>query len=396
MLISHISDIHLGYSQFNLQEREEDIYDIFEEVIDKSISEHADVVIFAGDIFHTPRPTGSSIIKLANELKKLRERSIPVYFVLGEHDINRMQDVPVPYVFHNLKLATRLKENQPIFYNDTTIFGFNKERKTNIDYLLQQFKITERLAMQKKQSSGKAKNILVLHQGLSDFNKFAGEMNSSDLPKGFDYYAMGHFHDHIEKRFDYLDGLIAYPGSLDLSPSEGIKEVEKGFLLLDLSAQEINTNWIKVENKRTQFSVDMDYKSMADELTIVIEKAMNCKKKPVVLLRIIGKQIDPKVVSAHLVKLNTSCLHYIWQPVEEQQGSAFTYDGKPIDIDTELQRLATDALKSEDLASFAINDILPLAGRGDAAATLDMIWTAYNDTKMTANYLKGGDGRKSK
>ena len=302
MLISHISDIHLGYSQFNLQEREEDIYDIFEEVIDKSISEHADVVIFAGDIFHTPRPTGSSIIKLANELKKLRERSIPVYFVLGEHDINRMQDVPVPYVFHNLKLATRLKENQPISFNDTTIFGFNKERKTNIDYLLQQFKITEQLARQKKQSSGKGKNILVLHQGLSDFNKFAGEMNSSDLPKGFDYYAMGHFHDHIEKRFDYLDGLIAYPGSLDLSPSEGIKEVKKGFLLLDLSGQEINTNWIKVEKRRTQFSVDMDYKLMADELTIVIEKAMNCKKKPVVLLRIIGKQIDPKVVSAHLVK----------------------------------------------------------------------------------------------
>ena len=319
LLISHISDIHLGYSQFNLQEREEDIYDAFEEVIDKSISEHAEVVIFAGDIFHTPRPTGSSIIKLANELKKLRERFIPVYFVLGEHDINRMQDVPVPYVFHNLKLAIRLKENQPISYNNITIFGFNKERKTNIEYLLQQFKITEQLAKQKKESSGKGKNILVLHQGLSDFNKFAGEMNSFDLPKGFDYYAMGHFHDHIEKRFDYLDGLIAYPGSLDLSPSEGIKEVEKGFLLLDLSGQEINTNWIKVEKRRTQFSVNVDYESIADELTLVIEKAMNCKKKPVVLLRIIGKQIDPKVVSAHLVKLNTSCLHYIWQPVEEQQ-----------------------------------------------------------------------------
>ena len=66
----------------------------------------------------------------------------------------------------------------------------------------------------------------------------------------------------------------------------------------------------------------------------------------------------------------------------------FTYDGKPIDIDTELQRLAMDALKSEDLASFAINDILPSAGRGDAASTLDMIWTSYNDTKMAANCLR--------
>ena len=53
-----------------------------------------------------------------------------------------------------------------------------------------------------------------------------------------------------------------------------------------------------------------------------------------------------------------------------------------------------DALKSEDLASFAINDILPSAGRGDAASTLDMIWTSYNDTKMVANCLKGGDAKK--
>src|SRR3954447_19491173 len=82
LLISHIADIHLGYSQFNLQEREEDIYEVFEEAIDKSISEHADIVILAGDIFHTPRPSGSSIIKLANELKKLKEKSIPVFFVL--------------------------------------------------------------------------------------------------------------------------------------------------------------------------------------------------------------------------------------------------------------------------------------------------------------------------
>jgi DNA repair exonuclease SbcCD nuclease subunit len=59
-----------------LQEREEDIYEVFEEVIDKSILEHADIVILAGDIFHTPRPSGSSIIKLANELKKLKEKLI--------------------------------------------------------------------------------------------------------------------------------------------------------------------------------------------------------------------------------------------------------------------------------------------------------------------------------
>jgi DNA repair protein SbcD/Mre11 len=390
LLISHISDIHLGYSQFNLQEREEDIYEVFEEVIDKSISEHADIVILAGDIFHTPRPSGSSIIKLANELKRLKEKSIPVFFVLGEHDINRLQDVPVPYVFHNLRLATRLKENQPLQYRNITIFGFDKERKSNIQNLLEQFKITQQLAKRQKKDGGvpNNKNILVLHQGLTDFNKFAGEINSTDLPKAFDYYAMGHYHDHIEKKFDYLDGLISYPGSLDLTPSEGIKEVNKGFCLTDTSGQEVRTNWIRLEKRRPQFSVKVNYKSLEEELEDIIKKTRNYEKKPIILLKIAGKEIDSKTIALQLVKLNSSCLHYMWQPLEEYATTPLTYDEKPFDIDNELQKLATEALKSEYLASLAIKEILPLAGLGDSKATLDLLWKIYNDIKVHGGELK--------
>ena len=133
MLISHISDIHLGYAQFNLQEREEDLYEVFEESVDKSIQEHAEAVILAGDIFHNPKPTGSAVIKLARELKKLKEKSIPVYFILGEHDISRTNDVPLPFLFHNLGLAKRLKPDSPAQIKDLLIYGFNKQRRSNID-----------------------------------------------------------------------------------------------------------------------------------------------------------------------------------------------------------------------------------------------------------------------
>jgi DNA repair protein SbcD/Mre11 len=385
LLISHISDIHLGYSQFNLQEREEDIYEVFEEAIDKSISEHAQLIILAGDIFHTPRPNGSSIIKLANQLKKLKEKSIPVYFILGEHDINRMQDIPIPYVFHNLGLATRLKENEPRLHDNVAIFGFNKERKSNIDSMLQQFKMTEIKAKQSKESSNggrSIKNILVLHQGLTDFNSFAGELNSTDLPRGIDYYAMGHYHDHIEKRFDYLDGLISYPGSIDLTPSEGIKQVEKGFFLTDISSQEVETNWVKLDKRRSQLVFKVSYKSIAEELNDIIKETQNHDKKPVVMLKILGKQIDSKVVASQLLKLNDTCLHYMWKPIEEQGSSPLVYDERPGDIDNELERLIKEVLKSDYLASLVLNEILPMAGRGDASATLDFLWKAYNNTKQ--------------
>src|SRR3989442_12632095 len=83
MLISHISDLHLGYAQFGLEEREEDVYQVFHEAIDTSIKEGVRLVILAGDLFHNPRPFGKAIITLGNALKKLKEKQIPAAFVLG-------------------------------------------------------------------------------------------------------------------------------------------------------------------------------------------------------------------------------------------------------------------------------------------------------------------------
>ena len=33
--IAHLADTHLGYKQYNLEEREKDIYDVLEEIGDK-------------------------------------------------------------------------------------------------------------------------------------------------------------------------------------------------------------------------------------------------------------------------------------------------------------------------------------------------------------------------
>ena len=40
---------------------------------------------------------------------------------------------------------------------------------------------------------------------------------------------MGHLHDKDIKQFNHLNGPIAYPGSIELTTSEGIKETKKGF-----------------------------------------------------------------------------------------------------------------------------------------------------------------------
>jgi DNA repair exonuclease SbcCD nuclease subunit len=381
MLVSHISDLHLGYAQFGLEEREEDVYQCFSEAIDVSIREGAGLVILAGDLFHTPRPSGRAVITLGNALKKLRDKQIPAVFVLGEHDISRSRDVPFAYLFSNLGLARRLKLEEPVIVGNVAIFGENKARRNDIDGLVNRLQQCDKVA---KQQGGK--KILVLHQGLSDFNKFAGEMNAADLPPSFDYYALGHYHDHLERRFDYLGGLLAYPGSLDLTPSEGIKETKKGFIIADMSGDQVTTHWIALEQSRPQFSEKIAYQNIAAEIEKVIDRcSANAKrngKKPVARLEVVGKEIDSKAIASNLLKLNDHCLHYVWQPVEEGGTAARSYDSMPADIDAELYRLSAEALGSEELAKFTVNEILPLAAEKDAKGALDAVWEAYKSRRF--------------
>ena len=376
MLMSHISDLHLGYSQFSLEEREEDVYRVFHESIDVSIKERVRLIILAGDLFHNPRPCGKAIITLGNTLKKLKEKQIPVVFVLGEHDISRLRDVPFIHIYSNLGLAKKLRSDEPFKIENCILFGADKERRSSIDSLIENIRHAEHVA---KQHNGK--KVLVLHQGLTDFNKFAGELNSTDLPAGFNYYALGHYHDHLEKRFEFLGGPLAYPGSIDLTPSEGIKEVDKGFIITDMSGEEPSTQWVKLESRRQQFSTRIDYKDIANEVELIIKKATTYDKKPIARIEVSGSSIDSKVISEHLKKLNDFCLHYIWQPLEEHLANT-VYDSKPADIDSELYRLSAEALGSDELAKFTIGEVLPLAADKDAKSVLEILWQAYKSNKF--------------
>ena len=376
MLMSHISDLHLGYSQFSLEEREEDVYRVFHEAIDASIKERVRLIILAGDLFHNPRPCGKAIITLGNIFKKLKEKQIPVVFVLGEHDISRLRDVPFIHIYSNLGLARKLRCDEPFRVENCILFGADKERHSNIDSLIENMRHAEHLA---KQHDGK--KVLVLHQGLADFNRFAGELNSTDLPAGFNYYALGHYHDHLEKRFEFLGGPLAYPGSIDLTPSEGIKEVDKGFIITDMSGEEPSIQWIKLESRRQQFSARIDYKDIANQVELIVKKATAYDKKPIARIEVAGSNIDSKVISEYLKKLNDFCLHYVWQPMEEHLATT-VYDSKPADIDSELYRLSAEALGSDELAKFTIGEVLPLAADKDAKAVLEILWQAYKLNKF--------------
>jgi len=353
MLFSHISDTHLGLQQYGLEEREQDIYDSFNQAIDISIKDHVDFVIFAGDIFHTPNPSGAAILQMANALKRLKENSIESFFILGEHDTSRMRATPVPYVYHNLEFSKYVGRGEPVYHKDVMIAGFDKIRKNEISTFEEKFREIDTLA---KQHNGH--KILVLHQGITEINQFAGELNSSDLPKNFTYYAMGHLHDKFVKQFDQLGGPLAYPGSTEMTTSEGIKETEKGFFEVDISSQEAKPNWIKLDT-RPQFSTKIESEDLDAAISAILEKISAFDKKPIVEVKIIGRNIERDILITKISQIISKTLHCSLKMLQSEDASSVLLN-RPALIDEELFKLAVNALKSKKLAKFAVNDLLPL------------------------------------
>ena len=378
MLFSHISDTHLGLQQYGLDEREQDVYDSFNQAIDISIKDHVDFVIFAGDIFHTPNPSGTAILQMANGLKRLKQNSIESFFILGEHDKSNMRATPIPYVYHNLEFSKYVGRNEPVYYKDVMIAGFDKIRKHQMSGLEEKFSKLDSLA---KKHNGH--RILVLHQSITEiYPKDIAAINSSDLPKNFTYYAMGHLHDKSVKQFDQLGGPLAYPGSTEMTSSEEIKETEKGFFEVDISSKEAKPNWIKLDT-RPQFSTKIE-EDLDTSISKILEKISAFDKKPVVEIKIIGKDIERDVVQTKISQIIPQTLHCSWKMLQSEDSSSVLLN-RPARIDEELFKLAVNALKSEKLANFAVNDLLPLLSSNQLDQATQLVIENFEQFKERKN-----------
>jgi len=395
MQILHTSDTHLGCAPFNYEQREKDIYQAFAEVIDTAVKDRVDAVIHSGDIFHVPKPGGQPLLRLADAVKKLSENDIKFYFTLGDHDIAGITGTPSPYIFHRLGLATFVGDGEPKYLKprnsggasakDTVmILGFHKRRRGEInEEFAQDMKRADDLA-----TAHPGKKVIVLHQGLSEFNKWAWEIGVNDLPRRFDYYAMGHLHDHDEKRFDELAGPVCYPGSIDSIPPERIQECKKGFYIVDLSGAEVKQEWVQIKCSRSHFRFEVDYSDIKGRLEGIYNDLVSRKllKTPVVHVEVRGRsdEVDSARLNSAFANLVSSCLYCDWEvvpPGDSRSEGGKMFQERPADVNEELLKLAVDALGSEAAASFALKELLPLlqTNRRDEAA--EIVFKAFESSR---------------
>ena len=375
MLFSHIADTHLGLVQYGSNEREQDVYDVFNQSIDISIKDNVDFVIFAGDIFHMPNPNGRAIIQMANALKRLKENNIDSFFILGEHDISRIKTTPVRYVYHNLGFSKYIGNGKPIEYKGIMIAGLDKIRKTEMSQYEEIF-----LNLDKSVEKFEGHKILVLHQGITEFNKFAGELQSTDLPKNFTYYAMGHLHDKDIKEFNHLKGPIVYPGSIELTTSEGIKDVKKGFFEVDISGKEAIPKWIELDI-RPQFSFNTKYTELEKTIGEIIEKISDLAKKPMIQVKIEGEEIETDHIQSQIARLNSLALRCFWKITTKQISDSSVFLDRPSVIEDEIIRLSINALDSEKEANFAVKQLLPALSTDGIDQALEIILENFEKFK---------------
>ena len=100
MRLVHLSDLHLGYRQYQrltpggVNQREADVAATFRASIDSVIALRPELIVVAGDIFHTVRPTNQAILHAFLQFSRLKA-ALPeseIVLIAGNHDTPRSSE----------------------------------------------------------------------------------------------------------------------------------------------------------------------------------------------------------------------------------------------------------------------------------------------------------------
>jgi exonuclease SbcD len=354
--IAHLADTHLGYKQYSLEEREKDIYDVMEEIGDRILEEHADIVVHSGDLFDSPRPTTNAYYAFKRFLRKL-DGKIKFFAVLGDHDKPKIRGM-APHMLFDDQIQTLgvsgVAEHQTVNVggSEVLVAGISNLSRTYRQVLV------EELGRLRYLQTRCHCSVLALHEAIDKFFPFeeAYEVALTEVPKNFKYYAMGHLHARI--RASHGQGELAYPGSSEIMRSDeiaGWKKLGKGFYIVDIDGENVNVTDVNLERIRPQVGVKLKYACFKEELEGLVRSLGECKKLPIVHVEIEGRQIDRQAVHQALTEVLTGRVLTFRQTIVEEDAvrlpelkhGAFNVDQILDDYlkDKVIAQLAADMLK---------------------------------------------------
>jgi predicted phosphodiesterase len=219
----HIADLHLGYEQYGLKERALDLARRFREAGQRALDERVDLVLIAGDVFHSRSVDPGTLLAAIDVLQPLREAGIPVVTVAGNHERGWRSDrqtwlalLDELEYLHNLSVGIERGQLRLGAPDDVepSLYEAGPVRVVGLPYL---GSILPRLIGQLAEALSamdRRFTILLTHAGLEgEMPGFSQPLRQEDLRplRGLvDYVALGHLH----KPFDREDW-VYNPGSLE-------------------------------------------------------------------------------------------------------------------------------------------------------------------------------------
>jgi len=288
--IAHVSDTHLGRRQYNLDERENDIYDVFNEVVERILEERVDVLIHSGDLFDSPTPPIKALKNFKENLRKLQGR-VKLITVLGDHDFPKRRGLPPHSLFEEVKVLG-VGELEWLEVDGVLIAGISNLRGRSVELLKTELQKFDQVA------DSYSKSILVAHQGVDKYLPFEGayELKEADLPKKASYYAFGHIHSRALAKFER--GYFAYAGAIEIMRRDEVKSWVKdgrGFYIVDFDGEDPRVHKIDLD-VRPQYEVELDLarESLQESLFKYLNLARG--KMPILHIYVSGRNINTRQI----------------------------------------------------------------------------------------------------
>ncbi len=239
MIVAHLSDTHLGFSEFDDEDpeggfnlRELDAYRAFEEACRKVRVEKPDLVVHTGDVFDRPRPPIRALTVALRGFHAMAREGTPVVVLAGNHDLPALRGTACP-----LEILPTVSGMCAIWEGPATL-RFGECAVHAIPHAVDERALRE--AVESARPDPKARyNILAVHAGLRDSGE--REWSEARVPRDillrkardFDYIALGHYHRPTD-----VAPMIRYAGSTErFHPEEN--PCERGFLVADLGARSV-------------------------------------------------------------------------------------------------------------------------------------------------------------
>jgi DNA repair protein SbcD/Mre11 len=243
----HAADIHLGYEQYNCEERCFDFALAFQRLTDQALAQRVQFLILAGDLFNKHAINPRTLLQATRQLQRLHADGIPVIAVQGNHEQPHYHERYswLDYLAHQ-DLLTLLS----ITYQDgkPSLVPWDLARHTGSYVDLpggirivgssyvgaSTSRLVEDLApaLSALPGSRPAYTILVLHAGLEGILPgVSGGLTRAQLNPlrdHVDYLALGHIHKPFEQ-----DDWIYNPGSLETNSVDEAAWEERGYYLVE-------------------------------------------------------------------------------------------------------------------------------------------------------------------